>query len=80
MQSSKSCLSRNANGLLRSHCHLLVTGVNAAHVAQFACPIPAGTQAGVSEGVADLLTSSLEEERQAAFHFLFSFFDEVSLA
>lgn len=34
-------------------------------------------QAGAAEGVADLLVSSLEEERQAVFGFLFSFFDEV---
>lgn len=30
------------------------------------------------EGVADVLISSLEEERQAVFGFLFTFFDEVS--
>ena len=30
------------------------------------------------EGIADLLLSSLEEERQAVFVFLFSFFDEVT--
>lgn len=29
------------------------------------------------EGVADVLTSSLEEERQAVFGLLFTFFDEV---
>ena len=29
------------------------------------------------EGVADVLASSLEEERQAVFGFLFTFFDEV---
>jgi hypothetical protein len=30
------------------------------------------------EGLADLLASSVEEERQVAFAFLFTFFDEVS--
>ena len=41
--------------------------------------ILAPVKAAPAEGVADLLTSSLEQERQAAFAFLYTFFNEVQV-